>query len=143
MSRVNAPLAAALLLASGIVATGTVNAGNRIYVTNEHEGSLSIIDATTYELVDTVKVGQQPRGIGMSPDGKEIYIALGRDDAIAVVDPASGKVLRNLDGGEDPENFICADDVSGHCAQKDSSGEHGWTSRRLRSPLFETRFNEL
>jgi PQQ-dependent catabolism-associated beta-propeller protein len=80
-------------------------AADRIYVTNEYEGTVSIIDANSYEVLDTVEVGRQPRGIGMSPDGKELYVALGRDDTIAVVDPVTGKVVRSLDGGEDPENF--------------------------------------
>ncbi|MEO0973955.1 MAG: PQQ-dependent catabolism-associated beta-propeller protein [Pseudomonadota bacterium] len=92
---------AALLLGGGALG----HAEGRIYVTNEHDGTLSIIDATTYEVLDTTPVGEQPRGVGLSPDGKELYIALGRGDAIAVVDPSSGKVIRHLDGGEDPENF--------------------------------------
>lgn len=78
---------------------------HRGFVTNEKGNSLSVFDTRTNEVVATVDVGQQPRGIGMAPDGSEIYVALGKADAIAVIDPNSLKVLRTIESGSDPEAF--------------------------------------
>jgi YVTN family beta-propeller protein len=101
----------------------------RIYVTNERSGDLSIIDSATHEVVATVPLGKRPRGIHASPDGKLIYVALsgspiagpGVDestlppadksaDGIGVFDVASGKLVKMLQSGSDPEEFDISQD---------------------------------
>ena len=78
---------------------------NRIFVTNEKGASISVINSQTNKLETTIDVGQQPRGIGLSPDRSELYVALGKEDKIVVIDPVSLKILRDLDSGDDPEAF--------------------------------------
>ncbi|MFK8069049.1 MAG: PQQ-dependent catabolism-associated beta-propeller protein [Gammaproteobacteria bacterium] len=78
---------------------------NRIFVTNEKGGTVSVINSQTNEIESTIEVGAQPRGIGLSPDGSELYVALGKEDKIIVIDPVSLKVLRDLNSGDDPEAF--------------------------------------
>ena len=63
-----APLLAAWLL------TPTAAAAYTVYVTNEKDNTVSIIDSTKLEVVKTVKVGQRPRGIILSKDGKWLLI---------------------------------------------------------------------
>jgi PQQ-dependent catabolism-associated beta-propeller protein len=82
-------------------ATGT----GRIFITNEGSDTISVINGKTLEVEQTVAVGKRPRGIGLSPDGKELYVAASEDNAIVVVDPASLKVLRSFPAGSDPETF--------------------------------------
>ena len=45
----------------------------KVYVSNEKDNTVSVIDSATMEVVKTINVGQRPRGITMSPDGKLIY----------------------------------------------------------------------
>ena len=78
---------------------------NRIFVSNEKGGSISVINSLTNKLETTIDVGEQPRGIGLSPDGSELYIALGREDKIVVIDPVTLNVIKDLDSGDDPEAF--------------------------------------
>ena len=78
---------------------------NQIFVTNERSNDVTIIDADSLEVKDTVKVGTRPRGIDFSPDRKELYVAISADNAIAVLDPATGKKLRMFQAGSDPEAF--------------------------------------
>ena len=47
---------------------------DRLYVTNEVSGDMSIVDSGTYQVLATVPLGKRPRGIHASPDGKTIYV---------------------------------------------------------------------
>jgi YVTN family beta-propeller protein len=51
-------------------------AGYQVYVTNERSDDVTVIDGTTFKVVETIKVGKRPRGIHASPDGKTVYVAL-------------------------------------------------------------------
>ena len=105
------------------------SAGPRLYVSNETEGSISVIDATSNRLLRTVPVGKRPRGIRTTRDGRTVYVALSgspiagpgvdesklpppdrSSDGIGVVDAASGRLLRILKSGTDPEQFVLSSD---------------------------------
>src|SRR5262245_8452705 len=47
-----------------------------IYVTNEASGDLSVIDAANNEVIATLPLGKRPRGIHITPDKKNLYVAL-------------------------------------------------------------------
>ena len=47
---------------------------NLAYITNEKDNTVSIIDIKKKKVVKTVNVGQRPRGIIMSKDGKLVLI---------------------------------------------------------------------
>ncbi len=96
-----------ILLAS-VLAIAAVHAqagDTRVFVTNESGDDVSVIDAATATVIGTIPVGKRPRGIGTAPDGSEIYVAVSGENAIAVIDPVSMKVLRKFDSGPDPETF--------------------------------------
>lgn len=103
--------------------------GYRVYVTNERSGDLTVIDGSTYQVLATVPLGKRPRGIQVSPDRKQLFIALsgspiagpGVDestlppadpsaDGIGVVDIATLKLLRVIRGVSDPEQLVVSHD---------------------------------
>jgi YVTN family beta-propeller protein len=107
----------------------TATPGVRVYVTNEGSGTLTIIDAATRSAIATLPLGKRPRGIQVSPDRTRLYVALsgspsappGVDektlpppdrsaDGIGEVDVATGKVLRVLQSGTDPEQLAITAD---------------------------------
>jgi YVTN family beta-propeller protein len=57
-------LSVSLMLAASSAMAGTV------YVTNEKDNTVSVIDTATGEVTSTINVGKRPRGIGLSPDQK-------------------------------------------------------------------------
>jgi PQQ-dependent catabolism-associated beta-propeller protein len=77
----------------------------RIFVSNEKGNSISVINGSTLEVESTVEIGDRPRGIGLSPDGSELYVAVSEENKIKVVDPVSLEVLREFEAGSDPETF--------------------------------------
>jgi YVTN family beta-propeller protein len=135
MSKSRCPilLITAALMFSSCSRTRSVEkkAGFRIYVSNESSGDMSIIDASSLEVVATVPLGKRPRGIHASPDGKVIYVALsgspiagpGVDesklpppdktaDGIGVFDVGQNKLVKIIESGSDPENFDLSKDGS-------------------------------
>ncbi|NOQ94285.1 MAG: PQQ-dependent catabolism-associated beta-propeller protein [Methylophaga sp.] len=96
-----------LLLSSLVLMSTTVWADPtyRLFVTNEKSNTVSVIDSRTGLVETTLEIGKRPRGIGLSPDQKILYVALSEENAIAMVDVATLEILGKLAAGEDPETF--------------------------------------
>jgi len=77
----------------------------RIFVTNERDDTVSVINGSTLEVEATIEIGDRPRGIGISPDGNEIYVAVSEENKIKVINPETLKVMRDFESGSDPETF--------------------------------------
>ena len=75
------------------------------YVSNEKDNTVSVIDTETWEVVNTIEVGERPRGITLSKDHSRLYICASDDDTVQVMDVATEEILHNLPSGEDPEQF--------------------------------------
>jgi PQQ-dependent catabolism-associated beta-propeller protein len=96
-----------LLLGGALAVAGaTTAAAYTAYVSNEKSNTVSVIDTTTWTVTKTIKVGQRPRGIGLTRDGKFLMVACGDDDTIQLVDTATHEVTGSLPSGPDPELFI-------------------------------------
>ena len=83
---------------------------NLAYITNEKDNTVSVIDIDKKKVVKTVKVGQRPRGIIMSKDGKLVLICASDDDRVEVRDAKTLKLKYHLPSGPDPELFILSPD---------------------------------
>ncbi|MEW6151661.1 MAG: beta-propeller fold lactonase family protein, partial [Pseudomonadota bacterium] len=81
------------------------------YVSNEKSNTVSVIDTETWTVTKTIKVGQRPRGIDLTRDGKFVMVAVGDDDTIQVIDAKTQTVVDSLPSGPDPELF--AQDAAG------------------------------
>ena len=94
-----------LILTLSFFCFSGVNA-NLAYVTNEKDNTVSVIDINKKKVIKTVKVGQRPRGIIMSKDGKLVLICVSDDDRVEVRDAQTMKLKYHLPSGPDPELFI-------------------------------------
>jgi YVTN family beta-propeller protein len=82
------------------------------YVSNQN-GDISVIDLATLSATASVSAyGKEPRGIGLTADGKLLVVANREGGRIAVIDRASGQLLRHVAVGDNPE-FVR---VRGHLA---------------------------
>lgn len=73
------------------------------YVSNQN-GDVSVLDLTTLEIVRGIPAyGKEPRGIGITADGKLLVVANREGGRVAVIDAASGKLLRQVSIGSNPE----------------------------------------
>ena len=53
-----------------------------VYVSNEQDNTVSVIDGRTLAVSATIPVGRRPRGIGLSLDKSKLYVAVGDDNRI-------------------------------------------------------------
>ena len=96
------------------------------YVSNQN-GDVGVIDLATLSQVASVSAyGKEPRGIGVTADGKLLVVANREGGRIAVIDRASGRLLRHVAVGANPE-FVR---VRGHrafvtCEPSSSAGPPG------------------
>jgi PQQ-dependent catabolism-associated beta-propeller protein len=81
-----------------------------IFVSDEAGRCVQQIDGASLKVVRCIDVGQRPRGLVPSPDGKRLYVAVSDENRIAVIDVPSGKVTRTIASGPDPETFAISKD---------------------------------
>ena len=94
---------------------------HRIFVSNEKSDTVSVIDSRTDQVEATIEVGHRPRGIGFAPDHSALYVALGEEGKIAVIDPKTLKILRKFDCGPDPEAFAVHPDGNIYISMEDNA----------------------
>ena len=75
------------------------------YVSNERDNTISVVDLDQMKTVKTIPVGQRPRGITMTKDGRQILVCASDDDTIQIIDTATLRVVGDLPSGPDPETF--------------------------------------
>jgi YVTN family beta-propeller protein len=76
--------------------------GGKLYVSNGRAGTISVLDAHSYSLLDSIKVGSRPWGIVLSPDGKFLLSANGPSNDVSVVDVSTDKEVARVKVGERP-----------------------------------------
>src|SRR5215472_16657537 len=62
------------------------------YVSNEKGNTISVIDTDKWTVTATIKVGQRPRGIEFTRDGKFVMVAVGDDDTIQLIDVKTRRI---------------------------------------------------
>ncbi len=103
--------------------------GPRVYVSDETGAAVVAVDTENGTVLQRIAVGKRPRGIHLSRDGRQLFVALsgspiagpGVDesklpladraaDGIGLVDVASGTLVRKYQSGQDPESFAISND---------------------------------
>src|SRR5512145_2629563 len=87
----------------GAIVAATPSAAYTVYVSNEKGNSLTVIDSKTLEVLETIQVGQRPRGIMLTKDGKQLLICASDDNTVQLLDVATRDLVGDLPSGPDPE----------------------------------------
>jgi YVTN family beta-propeller protein len=133
---------AAVLLAGTWLALAPAAKAARAYVSNEDDGTVTVVDTQRLTALATLAVGKRPRGLALSHDGTRLYVALsglpkcpppmtdadcarlprdGQADGIAVIDTATLRPLTVLRGVSDPERVeVSRDDRTLYVSEEDA-----------------------
>jgi len=114
---------------SPVSATGSSSPSHRVYVTNELSGDMTVIDGETHRVLATAPLGKRPRGIQLSPDGTQLFVALSGSpiagpevdertlppadpsaDGIGIFDLSTQRLSRIIRGVSDPEQLVISRD---------------------------------
>jgi len=79
--------------------------GERVYVTNTDEGSVSVIDTATWQVIATISGISEPHDGELTPDGKLLYLATAGDSTVTVVDTATQQVVKTVAVGKKPRGL--------------------------------------
>jgi len=76
-----------------------------LFVTNQDDGTVSVIDTESLKSVAVIPVGDKPEGISTHPDGQHVYVANWFDNNVSVIDTKSLKVINTIATGEGSRAF--------------------------------------
>src|SRR5215212_7142397 len=86
--------------------------GALAFVTNERDGTITVIDTGVDRVYSTIKVGGRLRGIRLNPERTRIWVAISYptnqsqgEDKIAELD-LNGNVICKFDAAAATENFV-------------------------------------
>jgi YVTN family beta-propeller protein len=68
----------------------------RIYVSNQLDNTVSVIDGATHRTVATVRVGVSPAQMAVSPDRRSVYIANTGSSTVSVLNTADNTVAKTI-----------------------------------------------
>jgi PQQ-dependent catabolism-associated beta-propeller protein len=122
------------LLATGLAAT--VQAQGTAYVSSEKDQALTLIDLATLSVRGTIPTCKRGRHVQLMPDGK-IMVACTDSNAADVIDPATGKSVRQISLGDEPEAFDLSPDGKTIYVSNEDAGEASFidtaTGKKLKS----------
>ena len=82
--------------------------GKLVLISDDGGGELIVLDTATRKERKRIKVGQGPEGTLVQPDGTKAYVALSRDNAVAVIDLKTLEVTGKIAMGKDPDGLAWA-----------------------------------
>ena len=75
--------------------------------------SVLVIDTVSNKGVASIKVGDLPAGVAITPDGKRAYVANSAARSVSVVDTASNTVLATVEVEPNPQQIAITPDGKG------------------------------
>jgi YVTN family beta-propeller protein len=72
---------------------------SRLLVTNQEDGSVSVIDTETLKEIGLITVGDKPEGISTHTDDRHVYVANWFDSTVSVLDARTLKVTATIKTG--------------------------------------------
>ena len=100
---------------------------NRVYVANQGDDTVSVIDGASNAVIVTVPVGDKPFAIGVNSATGRVYVTNRDEDTVSVIDGASNAVIATIPVGASPSNAVIATIPVG--ASPQAIGVNATTSR--------------
>jgi YVTN family beta-propeller protein len=86
-------------------------AGDRVYATTA-AGTLYVMDAYSYAIIDTLNVGAAANGLAFSPDGCTLYVTSRDAGTVTAISTVSHRISRTYSVGGMPQRVAVAPDGS-------------------------------
>jgi YVTN family beta-propeller protein/beta propeller repeat protein len=99
-----------------------VGVGPFAYIANSGDNTVSVIDTATNNVTAIIPVGNYPRGVAVSPDGKKVYVTNFFDDTISVIDATKNKVTATIPVGDAPRGVSISPDGKKVCVPHSDVG---------------------
>jgi YVTN family beta-propeller protein len=103
--------------AGTLPSTASGGCAGKAYVTNEGDGTVSVITTATGAVSAPITVGKSPYGVAIAPDGKHAYVTDlvgGAGDTVSVITTATGAVSAPITVGKGPSGVAICPARSAH-----------------------------
>lgn len=104
------------------LAAGATSAQGTVYVSSEKDDALTLIDTGSLAVKGTIATCKRARHVQLTPD-RQLMVACTDSNAADLIDLASGKSLRRLPLGDEPEAFDISPDGKTVYVSNEDSGE--------------------
>ncbi|HTQ55267.1 MAG TPA: hypothetical protein VMI94_12450 [Bryobacteraceae bacterium] len=101
MRALSAVVGVTLISAAAAIGASSGGGGRTLlYVDNSLGDDITVIDAGTLRVVDTIRVGKQPHGLCAPADGRRLLVTVESDNSLKTIETGTGKILDSvpLDG---------------------------------------------
>lgn len=109
-----ASIALLLILISSIELVATAQSASQVvtyaYITNSADNTVSVIDTSNNNVVDIVKVGSNPNGVAISPDGEKVYVTNEYSNTVSVINTNTNEVSATVKVGNNPTGVAITPD---------------------------------
>ena len=75
------------------------------YITNNLDGTVSVIDTATNIVTAAIGVGSFPGHVAVSSDDTRIYVSDASDNAVSVIDTSTDTVIDTIPVGDGPSHL--------------------------------------
>jgi YVTN family beta-propeller protein len=79
---------------------------NKIYVTNNNDNTILIIDSTSNKIINSLDVEKGPSGIDVNPNTNQIYVSNYYSDSISVIDGFNDSLMDVIIVNDTPRNIV-------------------------------------
>jgi YVTN family beta-propeller protein len=93
-----------------VLAAGNVGAAPKAYVGNFKDNTVSVIDTAAGAVVATVPVVTGPHGMGVTPDGRRVFVSGDGSSGVSVIDTATDRVIKTIEVGKTPHGIAVTPD---------------------------------
>jgi YVTN family beta-propeller protein len=89
------PVVNNIILGSGTGPWGVAvsTSANGIYVTNNGNGTVSVLDTSSNVFITNIRVGFGPKGVAMNSSGSTAYVANSGSNNVSVIDTSTNSVI--------------------------------------------------
>ena len=84
-----------------------------VYVANQSDGTVSVIDAGTHTVTGTIAVGNQPTAVAVNATTGYVYVANQSDGTVSVIDATANTVTGTITVGNEPLG-VAVNTTTGH-----------------------------
>ena len=92
------------------LAAGHVGAVPKAYVGNFKDNTVSVIDTGVEAVVATIPVAAGPHGMGVTPDGRRVFVSGDTSTGVSVIDTATDRVIQTIEVGKMPHGVAMTPD---------------------------------
>jgi YVTN family beta-propeller protein len=88
--------------------------GRQLFVTDEDDARLTVLDAKRGTVLRRIRVGREPEGVRVSPDGRWVLVTSEADNSVSIIDAHTHALLHTVSVGARPRDVAFSRD--GHSA---------------------------